>query len=188
MKKCMSVFLALVMALALAVPAFADQTFTGSGSGQVGITAGYQAATDNKDNVDKIYTLTLTWEQTGNLVYNAGKTTYTWKQDSLSYDSTTADKGWSGATAVTITATNRSNAPMDVSCAQPLPVQGLAISGSYANGKSLLELGTAATGGFETTGEPQSASAVYNIASSDMAGDTYKGGNIGTITVTVTAK
>lgn len=188
MKKYMSLFLALVMALALAVPAFADQTFTGSGSGQVGITAGYQAATDNKDNVDKIYTLTLTWEQTGDLVYNAGKTTYTWKQDSLSYDSTTADKGWSGATAVTITATNRSNAPMDVSCAQPVPVQGLTISGSYANGKSLLELGTAATGGFTAAGSEQSDSTTYTIPVGGVSGDTYTGGNIGTITVTVTAK
>ena len=59
MKKCMSVLLALVLALALAVPAFADQTFNGNGSGQVGITADYNAGSDNTGSVGKVYALTL---------------------------------------------------------------------------------------------------------------------------------
>ena len=188
MKKCMSVLLALVLALALAVPAFAEQTFSGNGSGQVGITADYTAGSDNTGSVGKVYALTLSWKQTGDLAYNGGKTTYSWNYGKLAYDSTTADKGWTGSAAVTITAKNRSNAAMEVKCDEPEPISGLTISGSYQGGKTVLNLGTAATGGFTAGGSEQSDFTTFSIAPGGVSGDTYKGGNIGTITVTVVGK
>lgn len=189
MKKILGIVLALTLAAALAVPAFAgDQSFnTGSGSADVGINADYVAATDNTGNVTKVYALTLSWVQTGSLTYNAGKTTYTWNQGNLAYDSEVTEKGWSGTAAITITAKNRSNAAVDVSCANPTAASGLTITGSYAGGTSVMELPTAATG-FTTPGAMQTKSVTYNIAEGEVTG-TYSGtGNIGTITVTVTGK
>ena len=52
----------------------------------------------------------------------------------------------------------------------------------------MLNLGTAATGGFTAGGSEQSDSTTFNIAPGGVSGDTYKGGNIGTITVTVVGK
>lgn len=189
MKKCMSFLLALVLVLALAVPALAaDQSFSGNGSGQVGITADYTPGSDNTGSVGKVYALTLSWQQSGTLAYNGGKTTYSWNYGKLEYDSTTADKGWSGSAAVTITAKNRSNAAMEVTCADPEPISGLTINGSYESSKTVLNLGTAATGGFTAAGSEQSDSTTYTIPVGGVSGDTYTGGNIGTITVTVVGK
>lgn len=189
MKKCMSFLLALVLVLALAVPALAaDQSFTGNGSGQVGITADYTPGSDNTGSVGKVYALTLSWQQTGDLAYNGGKTTYSWNYGKLEYNSTTTDKGWTGSAAVVITATNRSNAAMEVTCDQPTPISGLTIGGSYEGGKTLLTLASAATGGFTAAGKEQTDSTTYNIPVGAVSGDTYTGGNIGTITVTVVGK
>lgn len=189
MKKLWSVILALTLVMAMAAPAFAaEQSFGGNGSGEVGITAGYTAASDNKDSVGTIYALTLSWEQTGTLAYNGGKTTYTWNQSSVSYDSKVTEKGWSGTAAVTIKAQNRSNAAMEVSCGAPTAIAGLTISGSYANSKTLLSLASAATGGFDTAGKVQEDQTTYNIAEGQISGDSYTGGKVGTITVTVTGK
>ena len=196
MKKFWSILLTLSLVLTLSVSVFAgEETFQGStGSGNVGITAGYEAATDNKNAIQngtegKVYYLTLSWEQNGNISYNAGKTTYTWNQGQLQYTSSVSDKGWTVTNAnVVITATNRSNRDVDVSCGNPVGVSGVTFTGSYAADKPAeFTVGSAATGGFDAVGAVQTKSAQYNITA--VSGDGWTGtGNIGTITVTITGK
>lgn len=192
MKKLISIILVLVMVMALSVTAFATNFEGASGTGDVGITADYQAATDNKDAIlagteGKVYSLTLSWAQNGNIVYNAGKTTYSWNKDNLEYDSNESDKGWtvpSGANVV-ITAVNRSNRDVQISCGDPAAFNGLTITGSYDN--ATFTVNSAATGGFTATGSEQSGSATYSIT--NVSGDTWDGtSNIGTITVTITGQ
>lgn len=194
MKKIISLILALVMVMALSVTAFATNFEGATGTGDVGIVADFEIATDNKQDIlngaagTKVYSLTLSWVQNGTISYNAGKTTYSWNKESLEYDSKESDKGWtvpSGANVV-ITAVNRSNRDVQISCGDPNAISGVTISGSYTTAATFTVL-SAATGGFEATGAEQTGSATYSISS--VSGDGWNGiGNIGTITVTITGQ
>lgn len=194
MKKILSLILALVMVLSLSVTAFATGSeFTGSGTGNVGIVADYENATDNKQDIlngaagTKVYSLTLSWQQNGTISYNAGKTTYSWNKDNLEYDSSVSNKGWTvpSGTNVEITAVNRSNRPVAIACGNPVPYTGLTITGSYDSAN--FTVASAATGGFTAVGAVQTESATYTITG--VSGDSWDGiANIGTITVTITGQ
>ena len=117
MKKTISIMLALVLVLALAIPAFAVEPTTGEKSQEV--TATYVAAVDG-GTPGTVYNVTITWTQneTHDLTYNGGsQATYKWNADTLKYevsDGTNTEAGWSGSTGYKVTVTNRSNANVTV--------------------------------------------------------------------------
>lgn len=193
MKKFLSLALCAAMLLALAVGVGAQEITSSTGSGNVEIQASYTAKSDNKADIEagaegtKVYYLTLNWEQTGSISYNAGKTTYSWNQKTLSYDGQESGKGWSvGSDAkIVISAVNRSNRDMDIACGNPVAVSGVTISGKYDH--NAFTVASAAINGFDGIGKEQSGSATYVI--SGVSGDGWDGnGGIGTITVTITGK
>lgn len=193
MKKLLRIVLALVLALQMAVPALAySETFEQSGVGYVDIIVEYLAPTDNRAEIEsgaagtRVYSVTLEWDTAGKIIYNAGKTTYSWNNSSLQYDSDVSGKGWTvDGAKVTITAKNRSNRPVDVVCADPEAISGITLKGSYD--RSQMTIPSAAPDDFTGIGQEQSAQAVYTIGSvsGEIGGNTT---NIANITVTVTGK
>ena len=118
MKKITSLLLALVMALALAVPAFAEDTWPTETDKKKDVTASY-AEPEDKD-AGKVYYLTITWDEIKDtkLTYTGEKTTYTWDGVNMKYDSKVTNQtevGWKGSTGYTVTVTNQSNAKVSAS-------------------------------------------------------------------------
>lgn len=182
------------MVLALSVTAFADggdvDSSTGRGTGSIGIGATYNAGTNNKDAIDagtntKVYYLTLSWVQNGTISYYAGTTTYTWNSSTLTYDADdgTTGRGWTVTDAnVVITAVNKSDAAMTVTCGNPVCATGVdSITGSYNN--ATISLASAATNSYNGTGAAQTGSSTYTITA--VSGTGWTSGNIATITLTV---
>lgn len=187
-----------VLALALSVsvlvvPALAySEITTGTGMGFIDIEVEYRAPTDNRDDIEagaegtRVYRVTLDWEPTGKIIYNAGNTTYSWNDNDLKYDTEVSGKGWTVNEAkLAITAKNRSNRPVDVACSNPTPIKGVDLTGSYD--RAFVSVPSAATGGFDGVGTEQSAKIIYTVGSvsGDISADTK---NIASITVTVTGK
>lgn len=188
MKKCFCLLLALILVMPLSAAASATSFEVQTGTGIVSIAADFEEATDNKKAIEagaegKIYALTLSWKQNGRIVYNAGKTVYAWNQGKLKYDSTVTNKGWTTTGAnVVITAVNRGNRDVRITCGSPVAVSGLTITGAYD--RSAFTVPSAATNGFDEVGAEQTGSATYSI--SKVSGDSWNGtGNIGNITVTI---
>lgn len=117
MKKVTSLLLALVMALALAVPAFAaGEVIQPEGNnGTQDVTAKY---TTSKDETVNTYFVTVTWGTAPEFTYNYQGTKYVWQPGNLSYkaDGTTGVEGWvEKSKAVSLTVENKSD--MVVKCA-----------------------------------------------------------------------
>lgn len=93
MKKVTSLLLALVMALALAVPAFAVDTWPTDADKSKDVTAKY---TTSKDETVNTYFVTVTWGTAPEFIYNYQGTKYVWQPGSLSYkaDGKTGTEGW----------------------------------------------------------------------------------------------
>ena len=114
MKKLTSLLLALVMALALAVPAFAEDTVTvNPADAQVkNVEASYEGAQNTAGETN--YYFTVQWKQTATtLKYEGVKTTYTWDGSKMQYaPKTTNDKtkGWSGSATFEVEVVNQSDA------------------------------------------------------------------------------
>lgn len=192
MKNLLCLLLALILVMSIVFAASAASFEIQSSIGFVGISAEYEVETDNKEEIEAgtegtIYALTLSWRQNGRIVYNAGKTTYTWNQGKLEYDKTVSDKGWTAADAnVVFTAVNRSNRAVEITCGDPIAFSGLTITGEYSPG-ACFTVDSAATGGFEAAGKEQTGGTTYSITK--VEGDSWDGtGNIGTITVTIAGK
>lgn len=117
MKKNISILLALVMVLALSVPAFAVEPTTGSRTQDV--TATYIPAVEG-GVPGTVYNVTITWtpNDVNDLTYSGGsQATYRWDASSLKYvidDGTDTAAGWSGSTGYKVTVTNNSNADVEV--------------------------------------------------------------------------
>lgn len=117
MKKVTSLLLALVMALALAVPAFAEGTTIqpSKGDSSKNVEATY---TNEKDSVVHKYDFTISWAPVPAFSYKFKGTVYTWKTDTLSYEATgtTGEEGWAnnGTGDITLKVLNRSD--MAVNC------------------------------------------------------------------------
>ena len=169
--------MALALTFTLAVPALASGA---PSNGSVDIEASYVPGTVSDPEV---YRVTLEWDPSGTITYNAGDTVYNWNSATLSYDSTVAEGEWNISNAqIDFTVKNRSNRPVDVSFADPKAVNGVSsITGSYS--KSTMELDSAATGGYNGTGTEQMDTAVYTITG--ISGAINSSGVIASIAVTI---
>lgn len=198
MKKHLRFTIAAVLTLALTLsatvfPAMAySETLLGTGIGFVDIEVEYIAPSDNRAEIEagaestRIYSVTLEWEPSGRIIYNAGKTVYSWNNQDLQYDTEVSNKGWTVQDAkVKITAKNRSNRPIEMSCSEPAAIDAVKLSGSYD--RSTVSIPSAAVNGFDGVGTEQTASVVYTVSSvsGDIPANTQ---NIASITVVVTGK
>lgn len=123
MKKITSLLLALVMALALAVPAFAAGEEIEPAAGSEGktqdVTANYTAPEDREGKT--VYYFTVKWDQNAekNLAYVGADTTYTWSGSDMKYVAAPTNPGqvvgWHGSNGYKVTVTNKSNAKVSVS-------------------------------------------------------------------------
>ena len=118
MKKVTSLLLALVMALALAVPAFADQRALTSdevtGETSQDVTAEY---TTTPNGAKHAYFVTVNWGNAPQFTYNYKGTMYVWQPTTLNYTAggVTGEEKWEETTkAVSLTVENKSD--MAVNC------------------------------------------------------------------------
>ena len=132
MKKITSLLLALVMALALAVPAFAVELADKEVSGDKtqNVTAKY---TTSEDETVNTYFVTVTWGTAPEFTYNYRGTKYVWQPGNLSYkaDGTTGTEGWKEISKdVSLTVENKSD--MAVNCSV-----GTSVDASQKDGLTL---------------------------------------------------
>ena len=129
MKKCFSLILVLVLALTMAVSAFAEDVIqSGTGKSEQQIDAKYEKGTIV--DPEAVYHITVTWDVSGNLQYSEGTTTISWNPNNTEYVATTEGEGWTGTATVTVTVENRSNAEVKATAAWKSVD---AITGSSAN-------------------------------------------------------
>lgn len=119
MKKFTSMILALVMALALAVPVFAEErTLTNdevTGEVSQNVTAEY---TTTANDTKHTYHVTVTWGTAPQFTYNYQGTAYTWQPGTLNYKETgkTGTEGWVGDTKKTVSLKVANSSDMAVKC------------------------------------------------------------------------
>lgn len=204
MKKTTSLLLALVMALALAVPAFAEGTTITPNEGEPSknVEANYTAPQNNYGAT--VYYFTVTWkpDAANNLAYEGKNATYTWNGKTMQYtekvNNTDGKYGWDGSTKYTVEVANQSNGTVSVSTdatvnynltlTAPEVKTATLTTAAIKNGQPI----TAENGNISETGTPQPTSFVYTYAANDTAlapTDAAKDATtvtVGTITVTVT--
>lgn len=206
MKKIMSLVLALALVLSMGVTVFADEN-SGSTtvtdpidaagkSKDINVTAGYTAPTYK--SAGTVYHVVIGWKQSGTITYTGAQNVYKWTvsdNDNGKYvkdETESKEAGWnvSGA-AVAITVTNKSNAAITATCAEPKKVGNVTVTGSYdATSHGQLELESAAPAESELPtkleGTKQEATATYTITDvkGSINGDKA---TIATISVTITA-
>ena len=167
MKKVLSLIAALSLTLSMSATVFAAEE-TGPAikdlpNGQnISITATYEKG---KEIVETTYHVTVSWEQTGTLVYKENSDTYTWNPDSLDYRHDVDDGGdWSlgkgdNAPKVNITVTNRSNAQVYASITKVEGVGGITVNGNQSEGVIV----DSAAKGLDVKGEQQTKTLTYEI-------------------------
>lgn len=197
MKKVTSLLLALVMALALAVPAFAEDTvIVNPADAQVkNVEASYEGATNTAGETN--YYFTVQWKQTATtLKYEGVKTTYTWDGNKMQYaPKTTNDKtkGWSGSATFEVEVVNQSDASVKMTATADTKF-GLVANPS---GETTKVLTTAAVKDGNaipmtdttTTGTAQKNSVTYTFDTTNATeptGDGLSDGKITVATITVT--
>lgn len=196
MKKIMSLVLALALVLSMGVTVFAEESATVEtvpGSKDVNVTAGYTAPTYK--SAGTVYHVVIGWEQTGTITYTGDQYTYTWKPndgDYGKYEQSGEAAHWTVTDAkVAITVTNKSNAAITATCAEPKKVGNVTVTGSYdatSNGQLELESAAPAESELPTTlnGTERTATATYTITGVD--GTITGAGAIATINVSISAK
>lgn len=167
MKKVLSLIAALSLTLSMSATVFAAEE-TGPAikdlpNGQnISITATYEKG---KEIVETTYHVTVSWEQTGTLVYKENSDTYTWNPDSLDYTHDVDNGGdWSlgkgdNAPKVKITVTNRSNAQVYASITKVEGVGGITVNGNQSEGVIV----DSAAKGLDVKGEQQTKTLTYEI-------------------------
>lgn len=204
MKKVTSLLLALVMALALAVPAFAVDLAEGEvkGNKTQDVTANYTAP--KNDYSQKVYYFTVAWAPGAHdLAYEGKDATYTWNGETMTYKETinNADQtkiGWTGTASYTVNVANQSNDKVSVSTdasvkygltlTKPEVRTATLTTAAIRNDKAI----TVENGNINETGTAQPASFEYTYAANTTASaptDAAKDATtvtVGTITVTVT--
>lgn len=206
MKKIMSLVLALALVLSMGVTVFAagnsgsttvtDPTDTEHNSESIDVTAGYTAPTYSA--AATVYHVVIGWQQTGTITYTDAKNVYNWTVsdgDNGQYvrdDEKSEAAKWTVANAaVAITVTNKSNAAITATCAEPKKVGNVTVTGSYdatSNGQLELESAAPAESELPTTlnGTERTATATYTITGVD--GTITGAGAIATINVSISAK
>ena len=121
MKKVTSLLLALVMALALAVPAFAVELADKevSGNRTQDVTAKYTAPKNDYSQKDYYFTIVWTPDAANALAYEGKNATYTWNGKEMKYVEKINNKdenkiGWSGTAKYTVNVANQSNGTVRV--------------------------------------------------------------------------
>lgn len=190
MKKFLSAVLALAMMAAMAVPAFAaeDPIKTLPGSATQDVPAEYVPGTDNKDNVEVVYYVTVDWTVDSTLKYSDGETTYTWNAIGMQYESETENKGWSGDATVTIKVTNQSNAAVTATASWAEEGE-IEADCDFTNNAA--EIGSAAAGVdivAGATGTAKDATITAKVATPTAGTIAENDATVGTITVTIAAK
>ena len=167
MKKVLSLIAALSLTLSMSATVFAAEE-TGPAikdlpNGQnISITAAYEKG---QDNIPTVYHVTVSWNQTGTLVYKEKSDTYTWNPGSLDYTHTAGNGGdWSlgegdNAPKVNITVTNRSNAQVYASITKVEGVGGITVDGKASVGVIV----ASAAKGLNEEGELQTNTLTYEI-------------------------
>ena len=206
MKKVTSLLLALVMALALAVPAFAVDLAEGevSGNKTQDVTAKYTAP--KNDYGPKVYYFTVAWtkDSNSNLTYEGKNATYTWNGETMKYtekiNNANEKFGWDGSIKYTVNVANQSNDKVSVSTdasvkynltlTKPSTMTADLTTATVAvkDGKPITvennnigEIGTAQPASFEYTYAANTTASAPTDAAKDATTVT-----VGTITVTVT--
>lgn len=167
MKKVLSLIAALSLTLSMSATVFAAEE-TGpaiedlSKGQDISITAAYEKG---QDNIPTVYHVTVSWNQTGTLVYKEKSDTYTWNPGSLGYTHTTDNGGdWSlgggdNAPKVNITVANRSNAQVYASITKVEGVGGITVNGQTSDGVIV----ASAAKGLNEKGELQTETLTYEI-------------------------
>lgn len=190
MKKVLSLIAALSLTLSMSATVFADEE-TGPAiedlpKGQdISITAQY---TKGENIIPTVYNVTVSWNQTGTLVYKEKSDTYTWNPGSLDYTHTVDNGGdWSlgegdNAPKVNITVTNRSNAAVNASIAEVKAQGTLTVTG---NGSEPVTVASAAKVDLNATGSEQKGNLTYTITG--VTGAIDQNTTIATLTVKIEA-
>lgn len=190
MKKVLSLIAALSLTLSMSATVFAAE---GTGSaiddlskGQdISITAAYEKG---QDNIPTVYHVTVSWNQTGTLVYNEDGDNLSWNPNDLAYTRTTVSTGkWDVGTGdnapkVNITVTNRSNAAVKASIDQVKAQDSLTVTGSAS---ALVKVDSAASEDLAAPGTEQKGYLTYTITG--VTGKITKESTIATLTVKIEA-
>lgn len=191
MKKVLSLIAALSLTLSMSATVFAAEE-TGPAikdlpNGQnISITATYEKG---KEIVETTYHVTVSWEQTGTLVYNEDGDNLSWNPNDLTYTRTPVSTGsWkvgtdADAPKVNITVTNRSNAAVNASIAEVKAQGSLTVTG---NASELVKVNSAAKEDLKATGEEQKGYLTYTITNVEGA-ITSADTQIATLTVKIEA-
>ena len=191
MKKVLSLIAALSLTLSMSATVFAadndpiKDVNTGN-TKDISITAQYEKG----DNVvPTVYHVTVSWNQTGTLVYNEDGDNLSWNPNDLTYTRTTVSTGsWkvgtdADAPKVNITVTNRSNAAVKASIDQVKAQGTLTVTGK---GSEPVTVDSAAKEDLNATGTEQKGNLTYTIANVEGA-ITKADTKIATLTVKIEA-
>lgn len=189
MKKVLSLIAALSLTLSMSATVFAAETgnpITNLTDGQnISITATYEKG---KEIVETTYHVTVSWEQTGTLVYNEDGDNLSWNTNDLTYTRNPVSTGeWNVGTGdnapkVNITVTNRSNAAVKASISQ-VTAKVTKVDGTLP---AEVTVASAAKDDVNETGEAQKGYLTYTIT--DVEGAiTSADTQIATLTVEIKA-
>ena len=190
MKKVLSLIAALSLTLSMSATVFAAE---GTGpaiedlsKGQdISITAAYEKG---QDNIPTVYHVTVSWNQTGTLVYNEDGDNLSWNPNDLTYTRTPVSTGsWkvgtdADAPKVNITVTNRSNAAVNASIAEVKAQGSLTVTGS---GSEPVKVNSAASEDLAAPGTEQKGHLTYTITG--VTGEITEKSTIATLTVKIEA-
>ena len=191
MKKVLSLIAALSLTLSMSATVFAadndpiKDVNTGN-TKDISITAQYEKGADK---IPTVYHVTVSWNQTGTLVYNEDGDNLSWNPNDLTYTRTTVSTGsWkvgtdADAPKVNITVTNRSNAAVKASIDQVKAQGTLTVTGK---GSEPVTVDSAAKEDLNATGTEQKGNLTYTIANVEGA-ITKADTKIATLTVKIEA-
>lgn len=192
MKKALSLIAALSLTLSMSATVFADETsatiddVTTHNTKDIAITAQY---TKGENIIPTVYNVTVSWNQTGTLVYNEDGDNLSWNPNDLTYTRTPVSTGsWevgtdTNAPKVNITVTNRSNAAVNASIAEVKAKGSLTVTGDDSEP---VKVESAAKKDLNAPGKEQKGYLTYTITNVEGA-ITSADTQIATLTVKIEA-
>lgn len=191
MKKVLSLIAALSLTLSMSATVFAadndpiKDVNTGN-TKDISITAAYEKG---QDKIPTVYHVTVSWNQTGTLVYNEDGDNLSWNTKDLIYTRNPVSTGeWNVGTGdkapkVDITVTNRSNAAVNASIEKVEAKGTLTVTGSAS---ALVTVASAASEDLKAAGTEQKGYLTYTITNVEGA-ITSTDTQIATLTVKIEA-